>query len=261
MNLSSFISRLLGRRPSVGARELIINADDFGMSASVNRGIIQLHEQGVVTSASLMVRREAAAEAAAYTRRHHRLSVGLHVDLGEWVVHGQEWRPLYVVADLDDRSAVAGEATRQLRAFRELTGMDPTHLDSHQHVHREGPAETVLQDMARQLRIPLRHFTEGVQYCGDFYGQEKYGVVADHAITVDGFIALLERLPDGVTELCCHPGDQEQPGEQYGAARPKELATLADPRVRSALKEHGIVLRSFHGLWPNLINHRDPLHV
>ena len=261
MAVASFLSRLLGGRRSVATRELIINADDFGMSASVNRGIISLHEQGVVTSASLMVRREAAPEAAAYARSHHRLSVGLHVDLGEWAVRDHEWQPLYLVADLDDRAAVAEEATRQLRAFRELTGLDPTHLDSHQHVHREGAAEAVLLEMASQLRVPLRHFSENVQYCGDFYGQEKYGVVAEHAITVDGFIDLLERLPSGVTELCCHPGDEEQPGEQYGRARPKELATLRDPRVRSALKDRRIALRSFHGLWPNLIAQRNGDHV
>jgi predicted glycoside hydrolase/deacetylase ChbG (UPF0249 family) len=119
----------------------------------------------------------------------------------------------------------------------------------------------VLSEMARQLGVPLRHFSEVVRYCGDFYGQEKYGVAAEHAITVAGFLDLLERLPSGVTELCCHPGDQEQPGEQYGASRPKELATLCDARVRSALKEKGIVLRSFHGLWPNLIAQRDGQHA
>jgi predicted glycoside hydrolase/deacetylase ChbG (UPF0249 family) len=111
--------------------------------------------------------------------------------------------------------------------------------------------------MAKHLDVPLRHFSEGVRSCGDFYGQEKYGVEAEHAITVDGFLDLVERLPPGVTELCCHPGDQEQPGEQYGSARPKELVTLCDERVRSALKEQGIILRSFHGLSPKLIAHRD----
>src|SRR6187549_2673272 len=151
MKLASFFSRLPGRRPLVAPRELIINADDFGMSASVNRGIIKAHEGGVVTSASLMVRREAASDAALYTRTHPQLSVGLHVDLGEWVCHDEEWRPLYVVAPLDNRAAIERETTRQLTAFRELTGGNPTHVDSHQHVHREGPAESALWDLARYL--------------------------------------------------------------------------------------------------------------
>ena len=63
---------------------LIVNADDFGQSPGVNRGVIAAHERGVVTSTSLMVRWPSAAAAAAYAREHPALSVGLHVDLGEW---------------------------------------------------------------------------------------------------------------------------------------------------------------------------------
>src|SRR5262249_22921163 len=62
-------------------RYLIVNADDFGRSAGVNRGIIQAHEQGIVTSASLMVHWPAAREAAEYGRGRPGLSLGLHFDL------------------------------------------------------------------------------------------------------------------------------------------------------------------------------------
>ena len=54
-------------------RFLIVNADDFGLSEGVNRGIIEAHERGIVTSASLMVLKPAAASAAAYGREHLRL--------------------------------------------------------------------------------------------------------------------------------------------------------------------------------------------
>ena len=74
-----------GASPSsmVSTRYLIVNADDFGQSHGVNRGIMQAHRRGIVTSASLMVRWLAASEAAAYAREHPSLSLGLHVDLGE----------------------------------------------------------------------------------------------------------------------------------------------------------------------------------
>jgi predicted glycoside hydrolase/deacetylase ChbG (UPF0249 family) len=49
-------------------RQLIVNADDFGQSAGVNRGVIEAHENGIVTSASLMVRWPDAADAARYAR-------------------------------------------------------------------------------------------------------------------------------------------------------------------------------------------------
>src|SRR5438105_15542053 len=120
-------------------RYLVVNADDFGLSNGVNRGIIQAAQQGIVTSASLMVRQPAAAAAAAYARESTRLSVGLHVDLGEWIYRNGEWVHLYFVVPTDDAAAVRAEVAGQLADFNRLTGTDPTHLDSHQHVHREEP--------------------------------------------------------------------------------------------------------------------------
>src|SRR5579862_3297846 len=111
-------------------KDLIVNADDFGMTKGVNRGIIQAHEKGIVTSASLMVLKPAAAEAAEYARSHPEFSIGLHLDLCEWsFVHG-DWRRLYEVVSLSNPSAVEAEVQRQLGLFRELMGCDPTHLDS-----------------------------------------------------------------------------------------------------------------------------------
>src|SRR5580765_4165348 len=133
---------------------VIVNADDFGQSPAVNSGIIIAHEQGIVTSASLMVRWPAAAEAGAYVRRHAKLSVGLHVDLGEWTLRGDNWLPVYEVADLGDPARVAQEVDRQLDAFRRITGLDPTHIDSHQHVHQREPTRTILIDLAKQLGVP-----------------------------------------------------------------------------------------------------------
>src|SRR5919199_1733575 len=118
------------------ARALIVNADDFGLSPGINAGVAAAHERGIVTSASLMVRWPAAGEAAAYARAHPALSLGLHVDLGEWAYRDGAWVQLYQVVPEDDRAAVAEELSRQLAAFRALVGRHPTHLDSHQHVHQ-----------------------------------------------------------------------------------------------------------------------------
>src|SRR5918994_7702206 len=66
------------------ATYLIVNADDFGYTRGVNRGIVEAHEHGIVTSASLMVKQRAAEEAAAYARSHTQLSLGLHIELRRW---------------------------------------------------------------------------------------------------------------------------------------------------------------------------------
>src|SRR5215831_3654590 len=90
-----------------GVRQLIVNADDFGQSPGVNRGIIQAHERGIVTSASLMVRWRAAAEAAAYARAHPRLGLGLHVDLGEWEYRDGDWTMLYQLVPAARQPAIS----------------------------------------------------------------------------------------------------------------------------------------------------------
>ena len=60
---------------------LIVNADDFGASRGINRGIIEAHRHGIVTSTSLMVNTPFSAEAAKLADEVRHLSVGLHVNL------------------------------------------------------------------------------------------------------------------------------------------------------------------------------------
>jgi predicted glycoside hydrolase/deacetylase ChbG (UPF0249 family) len=226
-------------------RYLIVNADDFGLSPGVNRGIIQAHEEGIVTSASLMVRWPAAAAAAASAREHPCLSVGLHVDLGEWICRGGAWECVYEVVSLKDPDAVAREVARQLDAFRALVGRGPSHLDSHQHVHLREPARSVVVERARGLGVPVRHYSPGVHYCGEFYGQTADGSPLPEALSVANLTRILAALPPGLTELACHPGAGDVPGTMYQAERAREVEVLCDPRAREAIEALGIGLRSF----------------
>src|SRR5260370_39846450 len=110
-------------------RRLIVNADDFGQSDGVNRGIIEAHEAGIVRSASLMVRWPVAAQAAAYGRKHPALSLGLHFDFGEWICRRRRWNNVYEVVPDEDVGAVGLEAERQLARFRRLAARHPAALD------------------------------------------------------------------------------------------------------------------------------------
>jgi predicted glycoside hydrolase/deacetylase ChbG (UPF0249 family) len=231
-----------------GTRYLIVNADDFGQSPGVNRGIIQAHEHGIVTSASLMVRWPAAVEAAAYARSHARLGVGLHVDLGEWAHRDGAWAPVYEVVPAGEPEAVASEVARQLAAFRVLIGRDPTHLDSHQHVHHSEPLRTILAELGRERAIPVRGLSQGVRYCGDFYGQTGKGERYPDGISVAHLVTVLASMPSGVTELACHPGSGTDVDSMYRAERAREVDTLCHPQVRAAVVSSGIKLVSFADL-------------
>ncbi len=229
-------------------RVLIVNADDFGLSPGVNAGVVQAHEQGILTSASLMVRWPAAAEAASYTGGSPRLSLGLHVDLGEWELRDGTWETVYEVVPLDRAEIVEAEVRAQIESFRRLTGGDPTHLDSHQHIHNFEPAVSTFTRFARELGVPLRHYTNGVTYCGDLYGLDSNAEPIPGAITVERLIEIIAGLPPGVTELACHPGIGEDSGSVYDSERTREVEILCDPRVREALEREGVALRSFGDL-------------
>ena len=131
-------------------KRLIVNADDFGLCAETNAGIVAAHDHGIVTSTSLMVRHPGAGEAAELAGQRPALAVGLHVDLGEWEpdVDGYGWSQRWAVVDTDNVDAVAAEVDAQLTRFVALTGHFPTHLDGHQHVQRDGAGAQVLQALA-----------------------------------------------------------------------------------------------------------------
>jgi predicted glycoside hydrolase/deacetylase ChbG (UPF0249 family) len=226
------------------AKRLIVNADDFGQSAGINEGIIEAFERGIVTSTSLMVRWPAAAEAARYARAHPNLSVGLHIDLGEWIYSENEWIPLYEVVPRDDPDAVAREISRQVTAFKKLIGRNPTHMDSHQHVHRVEPVRSLLRQRADEMPVPLRLYSQ-IRYCGAFYGQTETRTPALDNISLEALTRLLAGLSPGITELGCHPAKQIDVDTMYQFERLQELQVLCNSQVRPLLAKYQIELCSF----------------
>lgn len=132
---------------------LIINADDFGLTSSVNRAIIELNSAGVVTSTSLMARAGATDDAIALALRTPTLGVGCHVVL----VDGEPVLPPEEIPTLIDsrtghfphslptflrrlfsgriRSAeIEAEISAQI-AVLQNRGLRPTHVDTHKHTH------------------------------------------------------------------------------------------------------------------------------
>ena len=224
-------------------RNLVVNADDLGLSAAVNDGIFAAHAEGIVTSASLMGRQGAAAAAAERAGDFPELAVGLHVDLGEWNYEAGEWTLAYSHCDSDDAASVEAECRAQLQRFRALLGRDPTHLDSHQYVHEAEPVRGVVEGLAAELGVPLRN--RAIPYEGGFYGQRGKGEPYPAGITPEQMCELIRSLPPGWTEIGCHPAAGPVPTSSYDAERQVELETLRAPEVRSALEEEGVALCSF----------------
>lgn len=224
-----------------GARNLIVNADDFGASEGINQGTIDAHLRGVVTSASLMVAGPAAREAVALAGAHPALGLGLHWDL--------DGEGLDAHVDLDDPLAVRGELARQLSAFEALTGATPTHVDSHHHVHRREAILPIARELVAPLGVPLRE-DGGVRYVGGFYGQWEWQVTDLEHVSPEFLIWILRNeVEPGWTEIGCHPGYVSEGFESvYLHERETEVATLCDPAVRVEIETLGINLCSYADL-------------
>ena len=212
------------------ARVLIVTADDFGISRGVNRGIVEAHREGILTSTSLMVSRPAAVEAAVLGRACPALSVGLHLELDPGA------------PDLPT------QLDRQLGRFTELVGAPPTHVDSHHDVHRDPRVLPHVRAWADRFSVPVRGWS-AVRHLPKFYGQWG-GETHLEQISVAGLLRLLDaELGPGVTELTCHAGYVDEGlTSSYTVEREAELRTLCDPRVRPALVERGIRLVGFRDL-------------
>jgi predicted glycoside hydrolase/deacetylase ChbG (UPF0249 family) len=228
----------------MSARYLIVNADDFGASEGVNRGIVESHVRGVVTSTSLMVTGAALEEAIELSRAHPELAIGLH-----WDVWGEDEREF----DTEDIDAVRREYARQLDAFRQMMGRDPTHVDSHRHAHREDHLMPVFRELVEPLGVPLRD--DGtVGFVGGFYAQWEWGVTDLQHVSVDFLEGMLRNeVPPGWTEFSCHPG-YRSPGYEamYLEEREAEVRTLTEPRIRQAIEELGITLVSYADYVPSV---------
>jgi len=219
---------------------LIVNADDFGASTGINNAILELHCLGVLTSTSLMIDMPAAGHALAIASRTSSLGLGLHLTLTD-----ERGAPL---VDFNDALVCATELNRQIERFRAMAGRLPTHLDSHQNVHRDTRLNALFVRLASEHGLPLREHSPA-RYFSSFYGQWDGETHPEH-ISVDSLLRMIEsEVREGITELSCHPGysrpDFDSP---YDKEREIELNTLRDPRVLHFINDRHIKLISFREL-------------
>lgn len=153
-----------------GMKYLIVNADDFGACASVNRGVLEAHRHGIVSSATILANTPGFEEAAAMAREAPELGVGVHLNLtGGRALSLPARIPTLVRADgtfahtpgalalalLRGRVALADverEWGAQIARVRDA-GIAPTHLDGHKHVHLLPPLLRVSLRLARECGI------------------------------------------------------------------------------------------------------------
>lgn len=127
-----------------------------------------------------------------------------------------------------------------------MVGEEPTHVDSHQHLHLSNPAvHEAAAKIAGELGVPLRDRADGIRHSGAFYGRTKDGEPYPEGIAAANLVRLVSELEEGVTELSCHPGADGVDDPLYDRERALEVEALCDPDVRRALDARGVRLTSF----------------
>jgi chitin disaccharide deacetylase len=216
---------------------LIVNADDFGASRGINRGVLALYQLGILTSASLMIDMPAAAEAVEMALKVPELGVGLHLTLTS-----EDATPLI---DFNDRNQCAAEIEKQFQRFESALGRAPSHIDSHQNVHRDPRLTPLFIDFALRHGLPLREHSPA-RYLSSFYGQWD-GETHPEQISLENLLQILQHeLRDGFAELSCHPGWIDSSFQSsYHKEREIEFKTLSDARLRAFVREQRIILITF----------------
>ena len=286
-------------------KNLIVNADDLGWTEGINRGIVEAHRKGLVTSSSLLANGPAFDSALVAAQSNPQLAIGVHLNLSDGPptapaeeargllnqVGNLEEGPESLLLRIASRSLALQEVERewdaQIQKVRDA-GIEPTHLDGHKHVHmlpglfeialrlakkhgirairvahEESTLRTVLSSageqkagvvfkqgvQARGLKLLAPDAREMADQAGLATSDYFCGIAQTGVLTREGVEKLLKSLPDGTTELMCHPGyvDEElrRTGTRLQESRQTELEILTDGSVRKLVATRGIRLISY----------------
>ena len=250
-------------------RLLIVNADDFGLSPAINYGIIDAHRHGIVTSTTALMTADAIEQAAQLSAETPSLAVGLHFVLtygkpltamrslqregvlGKWVWDVAKEGTLCL-------SEVEDELQQQFQRFVSLFGRQPTHIDSHHHVHFIPQVWPIVSRFAQDKGLPIRfdgpvakqndivpaHISSSDGFVSDFYAEN---------VSQNHFLYALDessRRGEMSVEVMCHPGFVDQTVQQsaYCFERLAELEVLTLASLRQEVSTRGYRLGTFSSL-------------
>jgi predicted glycoside hydrolase/deacetylase ChbG (UPF0249 family) len=274
-------------------KQLIVNADDYARSPEVSAGILQSHLQGIVTTTTILVNLPDAQRAVENAHElAPDLAIGIHLNLtlgkpckpfSKSLInkHGtfysiEQWSTDPDLVPLDEIETQWRLQIEQLQRY----GVTIDHMDSHHHIAamREDiwelyldlaselecgvrppypgdiPEQVLIQSFpeslvstARTKALPMmakRKIPHPATFLGSFF---------DEQATLDHLHTLLSNLPEGVSELMCHPGFNSPSLEQtsgYALQRESELEILTHQATTRTIRNLGIELMTYRSVWP-----------
>jgi predicted glycoside hydrolase/deacetylase ChbG (UPF0249 family) len=258
-------------------KQLIVNADDFGFTRDVNAGIVECHRNGILTATTLMANGDAFEDAVRLAKENPSLDIGVHL-----VLVGGPGQPASVpalMAQLGKHDLVA-EMRRQVQTIL-AAGLSLSHLDTHKHTHLAPPVFRAVVQVSQEFKIPwirkpadfampaqsspvlkkivnkavrfvANRFDRKLLRGGRRFTDHFIGFEVTGRLRTPELVSILRHLPEGLTELMCHPGYL---GDELRAAptrlkesRLLELEALTSSEARKTLREAGIQLTGYRDL-------------
>ncbi|MGL5656854.1 MAG: ChbG/HpnK family deacetylase [Fusobacteriaceae bacterium] len=222
---------------------LIVNADDFGLSPSVNYGIVECFSYGILTSTTLMINQKFTKHAIRLSKLYPKISIGLHITLDKGYSlsgvssltneRGELQNSQYLLKNGKEEDFYR-EIELQLEKFIELVGKRPTHLDTHHHIHlRNETALNAVKRIAEKYNFKYR--------TQEILMEEFYSNNANKAF----LLSKLESEKRELTEIMCHPGFYDlylSKISTYNLKRVDELEILLEEEIKDYIdKEYVLV--------------------
>ncbi|CDQ38688.1 MULTISPECIES: chitin disaccharide deacetylase [Virgibacillus] len=242
-------------------KQLIINADDFGYSRAINYGIIDAHTEGVLTSTTLMTNMPGAQHAYELGRNHPDLGIGVHLTLtcGKPICSTH-----HTLVDMDgnfkklhhyqkrfhiDQEELYSEWKAQIESFI-ASGLTPTHLDSHHHIHHKETMQPIFVELAKEYNLPVRNYLQHNDTTKALRTTEAFEMNPEVLLKdIDELLAMYRHAT--TIEIMCHPAyldKQILEQSSYAMPRIEELTALIHPSMKAKFRNSSHV---------QLISYRD----
>ena len=243
-------------------RFLIVNADDCNLTEGVTSAILDCHDHGILSSTTFMMNLPISQKAVRELKQRKNLGVGIHlnVTLGRPVTDPKKIRSLLQgpgdfrkyaeqTSKLPKASELVLEYQSQINLFKKVFGRNPTHLDTHHQLHDAAFFFHALVEVAKKNRLPIRRsrltrarssFPHTDFFFGNLRPREHW--------TPEPLETLLQHLPEGVSEIMCHPGKNDpqlRAASSFTTDREVEWKIFRDKKWRRLLQEHQIKLGNY----------------
>lgn len=264
-------------------KKLIVSADDFGLTGSINEGIAKARRDGIVTSLNMLPAGEAFDDAVRLSRQMKLEEAGAHLSLTEvpfltgdkkfYKNHNQFF--FEFISGKIKRDEIYIELEYQLDRVKK-TGLKITNLSSHEHVHLIPGIFGIFVRLAKEYGIPYMRLTyrdrimkpltlkkiykkmiilslgkadEIVLRKADLKGADNFiGFLDSGNISEKVLINMLRSLKEGTTEFVCHPGfigHEVLNRYRFHLKCEEELSALTSPRVKKIIDEEKIQLTGY----------------